>query len=283
MQNTSKISLFARLATLFAALFFVFLAGTGLLLNHGDLAGLDKTKVNASWLMHWYGLNAQAPEQGFRNSGTLSAFSDTAWVVGGNKVSPGHGDPLGVVLLDENYWVATPATMSLYHRDGQLVDRIEMSALPALPIRRIGVREDKAVLDTAHGMYASSDGLNWSATQTDRGIVWSHAEPLRQADKVSLGAAFAPALPVLRIVSDLHSGHIWGRYGTFATDAIAVALLLLAFSGAWIYFRSSMLRRTHPEHVIQTQQQRKQQHRAHLVRGAERHRHSAEQRRNPQR
>lgn len=247
---------------IFTALFFAFLAGTGLLLNHGDLFTLAKTEVKAPWLMQWYGLKTKVPDAGFRSNDTLSAFSDKAWVIGGKVVAAGRGDPIGIVLLGSNYWVATPDVMSIYQRDGQLVDRMDMSTLPALPIRRVGIRLDKAVIDTAHGTFESSDGLSWTAIHANVTIAWSHAEPLGQADKTSLAAAFAPALTAQRIVSDLHSGHIWGRYGILINDAIAVALMLMAFSGMWVHFRNNALRHGHPEHLSNAPRHGEPLHRA---------------------
>jgi uncharacterized iron-regulated membrane protein len=54
---------------------------------------------------------------------------------------------------------------------------------------------------------------------------------------------FAPSLPLERVLLDVHSGRIFGRYGPLAMDLAALALAVLALSGIWIYLRT--LRRRH--------------------------------------
>ncbi|MDP3677938.1 MAG: hypothetical protein Q8R23_02450, partial [Methylotenera sp.] len=53
-----------------------------------------------------------------------------------------------------------------------------------------------------------------------------------------LNKAFSPSLPLERIVLDLHSGRIFGRYGPLLMDVAALVLIVLSFSGVWIYLRT---------------------------------------------
>ena len=46
-----------------------------------------------------------------------------------------------------------------------------------------------------------------------------------------LGEYRGRGLPLIRVLSDLHSGRIFGRYGTWLMDASAVILLLLVATG----------------------------------------------------
>ncbi|MBL1432554.1 MAG: hypothetical protein COB94_003805 [Gammaproteobacteria bacterium] len=47
-----------------------------------------------------------------------------------------------------------------------------------------------------------------------------------------------------RMLLDLHSGRVFGRYGIYVMDFAAIGLLVLSCTGLWIWLRhSSILRR----------------------------------------
>ncbi len=48
-------------------LFFLILAVTGLILNHGAGLGLDGRYVHAGWLARWYGIQSEPPREAFRS------------------------------------------------------------------------------------------------------------------------------------------------------------------------------------------------------------------------
>src|SRR5260221_13933957 len=55
-----------------AMLFFLILAVTGLILNHGEGLGLDGRYVHAGWLARWYGIQSNLPAK-------HSAQAITSW------------------------------------------------------------------------------------------------------------------------------------------------------------------------------------------------------------
>lgn len=246
----SRASPFARLLRrwhkrlgLAAAVFFAFLALSGLALNHGDVLKLDATKVAAPWLMAWYGLKPTLPEQGFALEGEFFCWQGDIWTLGGRPLKPGRGEPVGAVRLAGQTWVATAETIHLYDDAGRQVDKIEREFLPGAPIRRLGVRDQRLVAAIGSAIYASADGLAWERLPGEAAVGWSRPSPLPLARQHELAPLFAPALPLQRILADLHSGRIFGRYGVLATDALAVALMILAASGAWLYWKEHRSRR----------------------------------------
>ena len=50
--------------------------------------------------------------------------------------------------------------------------------------------------------------------------------------------ALRPQMSVSRILADAHSGRLFGRYGHWVVDAVGIAALLLALTGAWTYLRA---------------------------------------------
>jgi len=47
-----------------AAAFFLFLAVTGIALNHAAALGLNAYRMHATWLARWSGIAAESPVQG---------------------------------------------------------------------------------------------------------------------------------------------------------------------------------------------------------------------------
>ena len=220
-----------------AALFFVFLAVSGLALNHGAALELDSARVAAPWLMNWYGLKPAVPQQGYALADGLFAAQGEVWVADGRTLTAGHGEPLGAVRVAGITWIATATSIRLYDSAGRSVDTIERDLLPGEPIRRLGVLDDRPALAIGNAVYSSADGIAWERVRADAAVIWSRPSPLDEAQQRILAPRFAPSLPWLRIIADLHSGRVFGRYGILVTDALAIGLMLLAASGMWLYWK----------------------------------------------
>lgn len=222
-----------------AAGFFIFLGVSGLLLNHGETFELDSVQLGSPWLMAWYGLKPAVPEQGFEQEGLLFASQGETWVFGQHKLKAGHGEPVGVVHAAGQLWIATNSEIDLFDTDGRLVDKIEHDLLPGTPIRRIGSWNGQLLANIGSEIFATADGIAWIRLASDARMAWSRLQPLSATQQQALAPFFAPSLPLQRVVADLHSGRIFGQYGVLLVDALAAALLFLAVSGLWIYFKSN--------------------------------------------
>ena len=96
---------------------------------------------------------------------------------------------------------------------------------------------DSVVLKTPAAVFASADGLSWNKVDAVR-VVWASPQTLPDHVKRQMADMLAPGLSLQRILLDLHSGRIFGRYGTLFVDFLSLVLLALAVSGLWIYWRS---------------------------------------------
>lgn len=224
-------------AGVLAGIFFLFLATTGLALNHTQALGLAKREISLSWLMRWYGLRGAEPSQAFLFEHGYLAVAPGHWVMDGRDLPEPVGEPVGVVEVEGVRYLATAAELRLYQPDGSLVDKLAGAALPAVPIRRIGSQDGDVVIETPSGAYASRDGLSWRpiAAQT---VAWGREQRLPASAREEVAARFAPHMPLERLLLDLHSGRIFGRFGPFFMDGAALVLLVLSLSGIWIYWRS---------------------------------------------
>lgn len=229
-------------AGVLAALFFLFLAATGVALNHTDALQLARKQVGADWLMRWYGVKSEAPAQGYLFDQGYFVGNREHWVMDGHELPSSPEAVLGAVEVAGMRYLATASAIHVYQPDGSLVDRLAGSALPAVPVGRIGKKGDALLVETAQGVFISEDGLSWRPG-TAEDATWAQPQPLPADVGARAAAHFAPSLPLERVLLDVHSGRIFGRYGPLAMDLAALILAALALSGIWIYLRT--IRRRH--------------------------------------
>jgi len=219
-----------------AVLFFLMLAVTGLVLNHGNALGLDAKFVHAAWLARWYGLKPEPPRHAFRSAHHALVAANGRWLFDGRLSGEEFPQPIGLVELHDMVAVASEAALYLYGKDGELIERLERSALPGSPVRAIGSSARTLVLRTESGTFASADALSWQPG-LPRNVVWSAPAELSAAERQACEAALVPGVSVQQLLRDLHSGRIAGRYGPLAVDMLAALLAVLSLSGAWLFLR----------------------------------------------
>ena len=227
-----------------AVVFFLFLAVTGVVLNHGTELGLDRSYVHAAWLAKWYGVSPETPRLAFRSGRHDLIAANGRWMLDGRIAGEKLPQPVGLVELPDMVVVASSTSLYLYGKDGALIDRLETSALPAVPVQAIGADQRQLVLKTASGSFQSRDALSWHSAPRD-GVAWSHPADLSAAERDRYAELLKPGISVQRILLDLHSGRFAGRYGPLAMDLIAVLLGVLSLSGVWLYFKRKHRRERH--------------------------------------
>lgn len=222
-----------------ATVFLVFIVFTGIVLNHEEALKLSKREISAPWLMRWYGIHAVEPEQGYLLGEHYFSWEGDKWTLGDKPLAGNAEHPVGAVEVDGVDYIATSSVLYLYQADGQLLDKLEKQSLPAYPILALGKMGGNVVLQTPSAMLASTDGLVWR--NADAGVTWSSPQTLPDDVRRQMTALLAPGLSLQRILQDVHSGRIFGRYGPWVVDLAAIALLTLGVSGLWIYGRSKKL------------------------------------------
>lgn len=238
-----------------AAVFFLLLAISGIALNHTDALHLAKTPVQATWLMRWYGLKPEIPVTGYLFEHGYFAASGERWVLNDHELHD-LGLPeskpqiVGAIAWGHDMLaVASAEHLFLFTPDGKQIDHLFSSSLPAPSISRLGAAgatgQTQLVLETADGIFTTGDALEWQKAASMDDVVWAEPQTFPQSLSGNLSRTFSPSLPLERIVLDLHSGRIFGQYGPLAMDLAAVVLILLSFSGVWIYIRTPRKRHKH--------------------------------------
>lgn len=224
-----------------SALFLLFLALTGLALNHSGLLDLDKRSVTNSWLLRWYGLHPKVPEIGYAVGSIYFSWDTEKWVIRDKVIAAHTATPVGAVMLGDILFIATRNELYLYRINGQLVDKMSGVALPAMTISMLGIMARAVVVRTPGGDFASEDGVDWKKIKSSS-TTWSAPQKLPDRVRQEMAQAFSPSLPLQRVLLDVHSGRALGRYGPIFVDILAILLIALSVSGTWIYWRTAKQR-----------------------------------------
>ena len=215
------------------SLFVVFLVLTGWALNHTAELGLARLLVQVPWISAWYGLRGTVPATGYMASGYWLISGENGAMLDGKKTAFELRDVIGMIATDDLIAIASRDELILIDRQGRLVDRIAAPQLSISPITRIGVAQNQIILQGKTSC-ASVDGFTWTPFTGE--TAWSAPKAL-PPNQQEYAKHLAPALPLERIMQDLHSGRILGHYGPYLMDAVGLIFLLLAGSGLWMFFR----------------------------------------------
>lgn len=227
-----------------AVLFFLFLAVTGVVLNHATGLGLDTRYVHSAWLARWYGVAPESPRHAFRAGNHDLVAANGRWLLDGRISGDKFPQPVGLVELSDMVVVASSASLYIYGKDGSLIDRLDRNALPGAPVQAIGSGAKQLVLRTGGGTFETRDALSWQPAPRDA-IAWSAPAELSASERESYAQLLEPGISVQRLLLDLHSGRFAGRYGPLAVDLLGVFLAILSLTGAWLFLKRRHRRERH--------------------------------------
>lgn len=215
-----------------AALFVMLLALSGFTLNHPDLLALDRVIVRSPLVLGWYGIRLPETIDGYavgehwitQVGGRL--FRDTT------PLTACHGEMMGAVAFGEGMAIACTGELLLFTAAGELRDRIDPGYGLPTPVTALGARDGQLLLRGPQHMYqVDSEGPTFTA---NAGVEpgWAAARPLPPALVQQLAPeAAGDAITLERLVLDIHSGRILGRWGVYWMDGVAALMVLLALTG----------------------------------------------------
>jgi len=227
--------LWHRRAGLAAIVLVVIIAITGIMLNHTEQLGLDRTYVDSALVLDWYGLQPDGKPLSFAaNNHIISQWQQQVFF--DDKVITSTEQSLhGIYGSEQFIALAFDDELLLLSDQGEVV---EHSPVTFGRIRRLGSKNSRAVIETSNQQYYQSDAniIEWTATSNDN-ITWSEPAAIDNAQREALLHAYrGKGLSLERVILDLHSGRIFGHYGVYLMDAAAIALLWLSLSGLWVWW-----------------------------------------------
>jgi hypothetical protein len=227
---------------LVTAVIVLFLAVTGLALNHADRLAFLQHTLRSEALLRWYGLSPAEAPLGFRMQERWAVDLDRRIYLDGQHLGSSDSVLLGAVELPDLFVLATREEILLATtgEPPELVERLGRAALPG-PIERVGKTPSGELrVSTPDGIYsADADLVTWRRIEVSPGKEsWSASSPLPDELRTTVLREFrGEGLPLSRVLADLHSGRIFGRYGFVLMDAAAILLVLLTVTGIYNWLR----------------------------------------------
>ncbi len=215
-----------------AAFLVLFLATSGIALNHTSDLGLDREQVSSSLVYALYGVEPQAL-QGFRlGEHWISRPGGTAIYLDTSPVAECSGELVGAVRHAGWVFVACTGELLALTAEGELIESLSASSGLPVPVE---------ALATSGGELELRAGGEWYRVDFDA-LAFDSLPPEgnrgSSAQMESLPAALAAALPNgvdwltwERVLLDLHSGRLAGWLGVALVDALGLALCILGLSG----------------------------------------------------
>lgn len=230
-----------RYVGLTAALFVIFLASSGIALNHTEDFALDNHYVQNRWLLDWYGI--EAPDAALSTTtpyGRLTLLGTKLYF--NERPLEGEFQTLyGAVARNELVVVAVDHDLLLLTAQGDYVERLSTGDGAPGEVGNLGLdAQGQLIAATETGLYrASAQVLDWQPWEgSTESIAWNTPQPLTGTEIAGLQVDFLRhVLPWERVLLDLHSGRLFGMQGPWLMDAAAVLMLFLAGSGTAIWLK----------------------------------------------
>jgi hypothetical protein len=195
------------------SLWLVLLAASGVLINHAHDWGLDQNPLSAS-LQRWvYGIESNA--QDFCKTAVTTGVDCTA-------VFARLPLPMGALLLSE-------VSLFLLDDSGQLVEKLGVNNL-GLSRLQAGFREGSRIY-----LRDEQKTIFTDAELIDRQVLDSQAAEALIGRDWQIRARASEAITWERFLLDLHAARFLGPLAKSLNDLMAGLILVLAFSGVWLY------------------------------------------------
>lgn len=229
MQGRLVLVRWHRRLGLVAAFFVLVLAVTGFLLNHSHDLGLDRVPLENRLLRQFYGVKPEAAEAGLRHVLDSGAVLHAT----GGRLRLDDRDLgvcpqlVGIVTEKDQLLAVCSNRLWLLTPQGEVIDQADSVRGVPEGLSAVGQGPGQVLLRQGSQRFSVDLGdlsLKPAPATADSGLSWTEATP----------ATAAPELNWERVLQDVHSGRLLGRWGVWLVDLMAGLFVLLAVSGLFM-------------------------------------------------
>ncbi len=234
-----------RYIGLVSILFVIMLFITGILLNHTEELQLAKRYVQYEWVLDWYGIKTPNVYTAFplgdtTNPRWLSAIDDQLYL-DKEPMSNRYEDLRGAVEVNSFIVGLIGEQMLLFTLDGELVERLTSAYGLPTGINALGLfKEHQLIVRTPQGLFQpDAEFIDWKKLpDISNQVQWVLSQPPPHDLRHTLTARVrSKILPWERVLLDMHSGRLFGTWGVYIIDFVAILLSILALTGSLIWLR----------------------------------------------
>ena len=221
----------------YTALFVIFLAISGIALNHTEKLKLNTTYIKMDWLLDLYQISPASEPIGYLSSnnwviqvGERVYFNNKEIINDVNKL-------IGVVNVNDIYVIAYDGKLVLLTNDAEILESLGSAEGVPSGMKAIGYDNQNIIIQSAHGYYqVNLDILEWNEHEFLEAN-WSSASEITESLKNNVLKQYrGTGLPIERVLLDLHSGRIFGSWGVYFVDLVAFLFIFISITGIWMWW-----------------------------------------------
>ena len=228
----------------FAALIFVLIAITGVLLNHTESLKLDESFVQSRSILSWYGVKDDELGTVSANGHYFSVLGDELYI--DDQLIDLKVESLIAAVFSQGIYVLASQQSIFLLMDNELIETFTIGRGLKAGITSLGLTDSgKVVMKDVNGTLYSIDDdfLQWTITTSDQAIEWAKMATLPKVIEESIQSGRqSKAINIERLMLDLHSGRFFGQAGVWLYDIASLILLFLSMSGFYLWFRGQKKR-----------------------------------------
>ena len=219
---------------LVAALFLIWISISGVLLNHTNWFDLAEIPLPTSVAGALYELESSTQYEIETPIGLILQSKQKIFL-NGTLLGQCEGQLRGLIELSNQRWIACDLQLLILNTENQVVEIIDQYyGLPS-PVTAIGQCSDSVCIESSQKAYQFIDASGaWDVYQGN--VNWfSGVKETQDSESV---------IPEIhnweRFILEAHSGRLFGRFGVFFMDLIAIIAIILSLSGWymwWVHYR----------------------------------------------
>ena len=222
----------------YVAIFVIFLAISGIALNHSEKFKLNTTFIKMEWLLDLYQIGPASEPIGYLSSNNWVVQVGKRIYFNNKEIINDTNELVGMVRINNTYVIAYDGKLMLLNKKGEILELLTGAEGVPAGMTKIGYDEQyNIVIKSAHGYYrANLDILQWSEYDFINAN-WSSTSKITEPLKANILEKYrGTGLTVERTLLDLHSGRIFGKWGVYFVDLIAVLFVFIALTGIWMWW-----------------------------------------------
>lgn len=235
-KNKKTIFHWHRQLGLVVSLFVIILSVSGILLNHTEKLNLDSNHVKSEFLLKWYGIKKPVITS-FQVEKNWVSYIEGKLYFNKILIEKEITKITGAIITENFIAVATQDELILLTPNGEKIERLNSTTGVPKNIQAIGINLSSDVfLKTKESLFkANRDVTEWTVSK-GKNVIWAEDSNLPSKLEGTLNTIFrGKGLTEERVLLDLHSGRILGKAGPWIMDTAAILLIILSFTGIWMY------------------------------------------------
>ena len=214
---------------------------TGLILNHTVDLNLSNRLVTSPWIETRYGMSLEGKPEALGLDGKAFAATWDGKIFHRKNIISDSSALVGAVPLRDGTAIVTNSAVHYFGLDGELIETLDSTSLPATPIAKAGRTTDfTLVLETVSGTFTSDANLlHFTESPAAQETNWSSPVTPSASDLKTWKNAFSgDGIPLDRVILDLHSGRLFGTIGKWIYDLTVIGVLVLSATGFVLFLRT---------------------------------------------